>query len=50
MYVRKTGLETYDKTVMKTTLREVNTKIKTEEESSRIKPLLTFRYPLTGKV
>ena len=43
-------MESNDQIVMKATLlRKINSKIKTEEQSSIIKPLLTCRFPLTRK-
>ena len=38
-----------DKAVVKATLLEVNSKIKSGEECSCMKPLLICRYPLMGK-
>ena len=45
----KNGLQSNDKAVMKTTLLVVNSKIKTGEGSSSIKPLLTWLVSFDGK-
>ena len=50
-YVEEKGLQSKDKDVVKATfLREINSKIETEEQNSGIRPLLTCGLHLTGIV